>query len=128
MMLPDAVKAAAQQQAQWLVGEVPGIQAVVVATVDGFDVASVMAQSTLEPALVAALASSIASIGEVVSQQASLGTSRSVTVSTDKGLAIVCNVPRQDVGLVICAVTNETALLGLLNYGMGSVAKVLGAA
>ena len=55
-----------------------GVNTVVVATVDGFDVASAL--RTGEAARVAAMASSISAISAVVSQEARLGRNKSVTM------------------------------------------------
>ncbi len=84
--LSPETKAWAHREAQRLLEEVSGVVAVVVATVDGFDVGSAMKQG--DPERVAAMASSIFAISAVVSQEASLGLSRSVTIDTDKGLVV----------------------------------------
>lgn len=91
MSVNALVRRVAQQEAESLLASLTGVVAVIVATVDGFDVAS--ATSTLiNPSRIAALASSIAAIGSVVSQEASLGRSHSVTVKTDTGFAYFCSV------------------------------------
>ena len=71
MPLAPGATSIAQREAQDLLDQVEGVNTVVVATVDGFDVASAL--RTGEAARVAAMASSISAISAVVSQEARLG-------------------------------------------------------
>ena len=65
-----------RRAAEDLISEVNGVRAVVVATADGFDVTSAV-RGHQEPSRIAAMASSIAAISLVVSQEARLGRHRS---------------------------------------------------
>jgi predicted regulator of Ras-like GTPase activity (Roadblock/LC7/MglB family) len=113
--LSDSEKNLAQVEAQGILDDVAGVTAVVIATVDGFDVASVL-RNGLNPSRIAALASSIASIGEVVSGEALLGRSKSLTVNTESGVAVIHNVYRHEIGLVVIVVASGDAILAQLNY------------
>ena len=121
--LPPAAKVIATREAETILSEVDGVTAVVVATVDGFDVASAM--RTGNAARVAAMASSISAISQVVSQEASLGRNKSVTIDTDDGFAIVFSVHRRDDALVIIAIAKGGAILAQVNYRLASLAKTL---
>ena len=121
--LPPAVGALAQREAQRLLDQINGVTAVVVATVDGFDVASAL--RTGEAARVAAMASSIAAISSVVSHEAGLGRSKSVTIDTDSGFAMVYNVARTDADLVINIIANGNAMLGQVAYRAAEFARNL---
>jgi len=107
--------------------QVTGVTAVVVATVDGFDVASAISGNA-NAARVAALASSIAAISTVVSDEAELGPSKSVIIDTESGFAIVYSVRRPDAELVINVIANSNAILGQVAYQTAQFARTLGAA
>ncbi len=121
--LPATVKVLAQREAQALLADINGVTAVVVATVDGFDVASAM--RTGDAARVAAMASSISAISSVVSQEASLGRNKCVTIDTESGFAVVYSVYRSDAELVINVIADGSAILGQVNYRTAQFAKTL---
>ncbi len=123
-MVSDKVRSAAEFHAQRILEDVAGVVAVVIATTDGFDIASAVTQG-IDPERVAALASSISAIGTVVSQEARLGRSRSVTINTDAGLAVLSAVDRADVSLVLNVIGNEHAILGQIAYRSVQCVKAL---
>lgn len=118
------LRAAAQQGAQACMDDLAGITAVVVATVDGFDVASAV-RNDQDPARIAAMASSISAICNVVSMEAGLGEYRSVTINTGAGFAVVHMVARTDVELVINVIADGNAILALVLHRIASMAKAL---
>lgn len=124
--LAPSATSIAQREAQDLLDQVEGVNTVVVATVDGFDVASAL--RTGEAARVAAMASSIAAISAVVSQEASLGRNKSVTIDTEAGFAVVHSVYREDAELVIIVIAQGGALLGQVNYRVAQFARALASA
>ena len=101
-----------------------GVRAVVIATSDGFDIA-VAAHAEVDAQRIAALASSMAAIGAVVSTEAGLGRSTSVTVGTDNGFAVVYAATHQGLGLVINVIAGPDALLGQVNYRTAAAARLL---
>ncbi|MEO7886516.1 roadblock/LC7 domain-containing protein [Polaromonas sp.] len=126
-MVSEQLRSAAEAQARKTLEEVAGVVAVVIATADGFDIASAVTRD-IDPVRVAALASSISAIGSVVSQEARLGRSRSVTINTDAGFALLSAVNRKDVELVINIIANEHAILGQVAWRSGECVKALEAA
>ena len=74
LKLSPTAKVIAAREAQNFLDEVNGVTAVVIATVDGFDVASAMRAG--DAARVAAMASSISAISSVVSQEATWAATR----------------------------------------------------
>ena len=62
----------ARREARAFLDEVSGVTAVVVASIDGFDIASAI-RGDIDPSRVAAIASSISAISGVVAQEAALG-------------------------------------------------------
>lgn len=121
--LPPVVAAVAKREAKRMLEEVKGMTAVVVATLDGFDVASAMNNG--EADRVAAMASSIAAISAVVSEEAELGRSKSVTIATEGGFALVYSIYRDDMELVAILIANGQAVLGQANYSAAQLARKL---
>jgi predicted regulator of Ras-like GTPase activity (Roadblock/LC7/MglB family) len=107
--------------------ELSGIVAVVVATADGFDVASAVTRG-VDAARVAAMASSISAIGAVVVQEGGLAGCRHVTVGASDGFVHVASVMRDDVQLVINVIANGSAVLAQVAYGTAEQARRLAAA
>ena len=118
--------AGAQASAQRLLDAVKGITSVVVATVDGFDVASCI-QGGAEPSRIAAMASSIAAIGSVISQEAGLGHYSSVTINTEAGFVVVYAVPRDGVAMVVNVIANRDAIFAQVAYHAGRMVRELAA-
>ena len=123
LKLAPAAQALAAREAQNFLQDVEGVTAVVIATVDGFDVASAM--KTGDAARVAAMASSISAISAVVSKEASLGRNKSVTIDTEDGFALVHSVHRDDAELVINVIAKGNAILGQVAYRAAQFAKTL---
>lgn len=121
-LAPEALRLA-QIEARKMLDEVEGVTAVVVATIDGFDVASAMRSG--DAARVAAMASSISAISTVVSQEASLGRNKSVIIDTESGFAVVYSVYRSDAELVINVIANAKAILAQVNYRTTQFARQL---
>ena len=126
-LVPAALRRLAQSEAEAIASEIGGVRAVVIATGDGFDIASV-ARGGVDPQRIAALASSIAAIGEVVSREAGLGHGRSVTVGTDDGFAVVHGAQHGGLSLVVNVVAGREALLGQVNYRTAETARRLAGA
>lgn len=124
--LQDNMREAAHKAAQSCLAEVDGVTAVVIATVDGFDLASAF-RGKQDPARIAAMASSISAISSVVALEAGLGNFQSVTIRTDSGFAVVQAVPRTDVELVIHVIADGEAILAQAMHRVGLMAKVLAA-
>ena len=121
--LAPAAQVLASREAQSMLSEVDGLTAVVVATVDGFDVASAMKAG--DAARVAAMASSISAISSVVAQEASLGRNKCVTIDTESGFAVAYSVHRSDAELVINVIANGNAILGQVAYRTAQFARTL---
>jgi predicted regulator of Ras-like GTPase activity (Roadblock/LC7/MglB family) len=125
--LSETARALARSESEKLLAEVAGVTTVVVATVDGFDVASAISGNA-DAARIAALASSIAAISTVVSEEAELGVGKSVTIDTESGFAIVHAVRRADAELVINVIASSSAILGQVAYRTTQFARLLAAA
>jgi uncharacterized protein len=124
MQLPHPLNQAVQREADLLLNRVAGALAVVVATIDGFDVAHAH-KLPIEPSRLAAMTSSIAAMGDVVTQEANLGKPRCVVVDAKDGLVVVSAVNRDDHALVINVLTNRASTLGLVLFEVAACARRL---
>ena len=120
----EKIEAAARQVADALLDKLGQARAVVVATEDGFQVACA-SREPLDAARLAAIASSMSAIGEVVTRETNLGAVRCLMVEAEDGYLVMRATRRQDVGLVIAALSTREALLGLLIHGVGQAAQEL---
>ena len=102
LKLSPTAKVIAGREAENFLNDVNGVTAVVIATVDGFDVASAMRAG--DAARVAAMASSISAISSVVSQEANLGRNKSVTIDTESGF--------EDVVFITSSRTKRSGIAG----------------
>ena len=120
----DELETAAMQTAEALLERMNHTRAVVIATEDGFHVASAM-RETLDASRLAAIASSMSAIGDVVTRETSLGTVRCLMIEAEDGYLVMRATKRHSVGLVIAALTSREALLGLVIHGVGHAAQEL---
>jgi len=104
-----------------------GITAAVLATIDGFAVAHALADQG-DAARVAALASSISSIGNVATQEAGLGRCSNVILNTERGFVVVRQFLHSRQDLVLIAVADQNALLGQVMYQTNQCVRELGEA
>ncbi len=128
LKLSKTARQLSQQEADTILAETEGVTAVVIATIDGFDIASAI-RSDLDPSRIAAMASSISAIGYVVSDEAKLGRGKRVTIETDAGFAVIYSIPRTDTELVLIVISDGRTLLGQIAYRTAATANlILGAA
>lgn len=121
-LIPHPVLQRAQRQARDIMEAGLGVQAVVLATVDGFAVTSAMSGAT-DPSRIAALASSISSIGSVATQEAGLGRCTNLILNTDKGYAVVRQFFIDKTELVLIVVADGSSLLAQVMYQANQFAK-----
>lgn len=122
--LPPATPALASLLATEFVDAIASVSAVVVASVDGFAIASAF-NGANDADRIAAMASSISAIGSVVAMEAGLGAYRSVTINTDSGFVVVHSVQRTDLELVISVVAGGDAVLAQVLHRVKAMAAQL---
>lgn len=122
LQIPGWVAAKAEAAAKALLNDIDGSHAIVIATEDGFDVACAM-NRTVEAARIAAMTSSIAAIGQILSHEAALGQPHCLVVDASDGYLIMRRVRCGPVVLVITALTGSRALLGLTMHTVAAVAR-----
>lgn len=124
MHVPEHIVTLARVEAQKTLDDLSGVKTVVLATIDGFEVVSASTDGS-DGARVAAMASSISAISNVVSSEAELGICRSVVINTEGGFAIVVNVHTHGHDLLLSIVADERAVLGQVSYRAVHIADAL---
>ena len=114
----------AERETKLVLAELVGIKAVVIASVDGFDVASASTDN-VDPVRIAAMASSIAAIGSVVAHEAALGAPTNIMINSTMGFVQVFNVDRPDVQLIVNIVSDSSGVLAQVAYRGRLMAKSL---
>ena len=124
MNIPQHLIDITQRECQNLLANQKGVSTVVIASLDGFDVSSA-SSSALDPARIAAMASSIAAIGSVVTQETSLGNSKSVTVNTEDGFVYITYIDLDSTNYILSTVADNSAVLAQIIYQCGEIRKRL---
>ena len=124
MNIDKGILAIAQHECSKLLWEQQGVLGVVVSSIDGFDVAHAVTKD-LDPSKIAAMASSIAAIGIVVSQEVGLGASKSITVNTEDGFVYITNVELAGNICSLNVIANGAAILAQIIYHCGEIKKRL---
>lgn len=101
-----------------LCSSVQGVNSVVLATGDGFEVASVTNQSDFDSSKVAAVSSSLLSMVHAFTSEIKLHGSQSLTLDASNGKAIIAHIPTDHYPMVLMVLTNEKALLGQVLHAM----------
>jgi predicted regulator of Ras-like GTPase activity (Roadblock/LC7/MglB family) len=114
----------AQSKTKALIESDSDIDAAVLATTDGFSVASAIGNGA-DPDRIAALASSISTIGAIATQEAGLGRCSSVILNTDNGFAVVRQFSHHNKDLVLIAVANGKAMLAKVMYQANHFVKAV---
>lgn len=115
MKISDAVLHSADNEVETLISEIGGAVAVVISTIDGFDVAA-RAQNTAQVSRMAAMASSISAIGSVVGQESLLGNHCSITIEAEQGFVVMIEVRHPLWPMILSVVTSRAAVLGQALY------------
>ena len=116
-----------RQSAQAAMASEVGLEAVVVATIDGFEIVSAVS-GPAQPERIAALASSIASIGSVATQEAGLGHCSNMILNTERGFAVVRQFEIVKREVVMIVVADGFGLLAQVMYRANQLAKEFSAA
>jgi predicted regulator of Ras-like GTPase activity (Roadblock/LC7/MglB family) len=113
-----------QQEAAQLAAHLQGIRTVSIASQDGFNLASA-GRNPLDAQRMAALSSSIVAIGAVVSQEAQLGSAKSITVNLESGFVYFCALPLAQDTVVLAVLAGRDAILAQVTHACAQIAKRL---
>lgn len=115
----------AQRQVEEFMSSVSGINTVVLATGDGFEMVKVTNQANLDSGKVAAVSSSILSMVQAFTSEIKLINCQSLILDADNGKAIIASVPCVQYPMVLVVLASEKVLLGQVLHGMRLCAKHL---
>lgn len=123
-ILSPLLQRLAMREAHLVLDELTGVKAVVISSIDGFDVASAI-RGDIDPVRMAAMAGSITAIGAVVAHETALGAPTSIVINSAQGFVQVFTVDRPDVQLIVNIVSDSSGVLAQVAYRGRVVAKTL---
>jgi len=98
-----------------LADAVPDVVEAVLSTEDGFEVASI-GRSSVSPAKVAAMTSSLHAVGATMSDESGLAACRNVIVEAAAGTIVIVRIATRETALLLTIVGRHDALLGTLLF------------
>lgn len=108
-----------------LCSNVSGVNSVVLASGDGFEVSSVTNQEGFDSAKIAAVSSSLLSMVHAFTSEIKLNDCQSFILDANNGKAIISHVPCDKYPMVLMVLTSDKALLGQVLHGMRFCSKRL---
>ncbi|MFW2176904.1 roadblock/LC7 domain-containing protein [Moraxella sp. TY6] len=100
-----------------LVHTTSGIDGVLLASTDGFEVNSIF-QKTYDGGKLSAVGSSILALVQALTSEAQLTGCRSVILDAENGKIMISAVPNQHQPMIVIVVTKQQVLLGQIMHGM----------
>jgi uncharacterized protein len=100
--------------------DIQGLLSIVVATADGFKIASISKQQS-DTAHSAALASSMAAISQVASDESHLGVCKSVTIEAANGFIAIYSAKLKGADIAMIVTASTEAITAQLHYRANSV-------
>lgn len=113
--IPEGLALLAQTAINALFAKLSGVKALVVASVDGFSVAS-HSVIDIDANKVAAMASSFSALGVVVAEESHMGNKKVVTLEAADGYVILLDIPRHDYPLVLSITASSDTILAQTLY------------
>lgn len=110
---PTAIALQARRAVDVLLQEIDGPCAIVISTIDGFDLAH-GGRRAIEPARLAAMVSSLAALGDAASRESGIGEPRCLVVESTEGRLMVRCMQVAGESIVVVVLTDKTVLLGLV--------------
>ena len=122
--ISPALVHSAQNAIDSLFSKLSGVKALVVASVDGFAVAS-RAVIDVDANKVAAMASSFSALGVVVAEESHIGLKKIVTLEAQNGYVILLDIPRNDFPMVLSiSASSDTVLAQTLYLARETIAQI----
>lgn len=106
--------------------ETPGVKNVLLATPDGFEIASQTHESSHSADKLAAVGSSLFALGSSLVSEFNLDVCRSITIDSEKGKVYICAVPGgEDKKLILLLQSTQNAMLAHILHGSSKVAGLI---
>lgn len=107
-----------------LVYSTSGIEGVLLASTDGFEVSSIF-QKNYDAGKLSAVGSSILALVQALTNEAQLTGCRSVILDAQDGKIMISAVPNEFQPMIVIVVTKQQVLLGQIMYGMNKAISQL---
>lgn len=107
-----------------LVHTTSGIDGVLLASTDGFEVASIF-QKNYDGGKLSAVGSSILALVQALTQEAQLTGCRSVILDANNGKVMISSVSNENLPMILILVTKQQVLLGQVMHGMNKATTQL---
>ena len=120
----DAFITASKEVLQELVHTTSGIDGVLLASTDGFEVNSIF-QKDYDAGKLSAVGSSILALVQALTNEAQLTGCRSVILDAEDGKIMISAVPNKNQPMIVVVVTKQQVLLGQIMHGMNKAIKAL---
>ncbi|WP_227677395.1 roadblock/LC7 domain-containing protein [Psychrobacter ciconiae] len=113
----EAYLTAAKEVLQDLIHATSGIDGVLLASTDGFEVSSIF-QKDYDGGKLSAVGSSILALVQALTNEAQLTGCRSVILDAQDGKIMISSVPNKNQPMIAIIVTKQQVLLGQIMHGM----------
>ena len=120
----DSYLVAAKEILHTLVHATSGIDGVLLASTDGFEVSSIF-QKDYDAGKLSAVGSSILALVQALTNEAQLTGCRSVILDAQDGKIMISAVPNKNQPMIVIVVTKQQVLLGQIMHGMNKAINQL---
>ncbi len=123
--LPELLQLRCEQALDELMAGLVDVNALVIATSDGFDVAS-RAREGMEVSKLAAMACSISALGAMAGFESGIGQYQDVIIEADEGCIVILEIPHPAMPMILNVVAGKKEILGQVVYlAKRTVSKLL---
>lgn len=123
--LPELLQLRCEQVLDELVSGLVDVNAVVVATSDGFEVTA-RAREGVDVAKLAAMACSISALGAMAGVESGIGQYQDVIIEADQGCIVIVEIPHPALPMILSVVVGKKEILGQVVYqAKRTVSKLL---
>ena len=122
--LPKAVVQAGRHALEHIAKPVDGLQAALLTTPDGFEIASLSLRTDLQPQRVAAMASSLMAMARAVGREVQFTGCKRLTFETDIGVVIFQAI-EGEFPCILCLILDNKALLGRAIWAASEIAQAM---
>ena len=124
-MPPEAFMQQAQASIQELMAAVPGIQNVILASTDGFELCSAQRDNQVQGSKLAAVSSSILALVQAFLGEIQFTGCQSMTLEAENGKAIIAAVNSVNHPMLLVITTSKSVLLGHLLHSLKACTQAL---
>jgi predicted regulator of Ras-like GTPase activity (Roadblock/LC7/MglB family) len=113
--IDPSIKALASEAVETIMREVKSAKAVVIATEDGFEIASKV-ENAAQTSRLSAMASSFSALGALVGEESQLGQCNNVIIDAAEGFILIMQIRHPKAALTMCVIAGKDSVMGQLLY------------